>query len=158
MAGGLLLGLYIYDDLSHDKMFTDAERIYRINTDMKFGGAAERSSQVSAPMAQAMVTDIPEVEMATRFRGIGSVLIRPQDVTDNVREPQVSYADSTFFKMFGIKLLYGNERTALVEPNTLVMTRTAAEKHFPVDRSHRANARHQRPRCVYCFRCNRGPS
>ncbi|MEQ5791105.1 ABC transporter permease [Muricauda sp. NFXS6] len=135
MAGGLLLGLYIYDDLSHDKMFTDAERIYRINTDMKFGGAAERSSQVSAPMAQAMVTDIPEVKMATRFRGIGSVLIRPQDVTDNVREPQVSYADSTFFKMFGIKLLYGNERTALVEPNTLVMTRTAAEKHFPVDQA-----------------------
>jgi len=135
MAGGLLLGLYIYDDLSHDKMFTDAERIYRINTDMKFGGAAERSSQVSAPMAQAMVADIPEVEMATRFRSIGSVLIRPQDVTDNVREPQVSYADSTFFKMFGIKLLYGNERTALVEPNTLVMTRTAAEKHFPVDQA-----------------------
>ena len=133
MAGGLLLGLYIYDDLSHDKMFADADRIYRINSDMKFGGAAQRSAEVSAPMAQAMVTDIPEVEMAARFRNIGSVFIRPQDVMDNVREPHISYVDSTLFKMFGLKLLYGDERTALVEPNTLVMTRTAAEKHFPVD-------------------------
>ncbi|HKL90744.1 MAG TPA: hypothetical protein VJ880_06155, partial [Allomuricauda sp.] len=31
MAGGLLLGLYIYDELSHDTMFADADRIYRVN-------------------------------------------------------------------------------------------------------------------------------
>jgi len=132
MAGGLLLGLYIWDDLNHDNMFTDAERIYRINADTKFGGAEENVSEISAPMARAMVNDIPQVEMATRFRNIGSVFIRPQDEMDNVRESHVSYADSTFFDMFGIDLLYGDRHTALVEPNTLVMTRTAAEKHFPI--------------------------
>jgi len=135
MAGGLLLCLYIYDDLSHDKMFTDAEHIYRINADMKFGGTVENTSEVSAPMAEALVNDIPQVEMATRFRSIGSVFIREQEATDNVRESYVSYADSTFFKMFGIQLLYGDERTALAEPNTLVITRTAAEKHFPIDQA-----------------------
>ncbi|MDF0707002.1 ABC transporter permease [Flagellimonas okinawensis] len=135
MAGGLLLGLYIYDDLSHDKMFVDADRIYRVNADMKFGGAAESMSEVSAPMAQALLNDIPEVEMVTRFRNIGSIFIRSQDVTDNVRENHIAYADSTFFKMFGVELLYGDERTALVEPNTMVMTRTAAEKHFPIDQA-----------------------
>ncbi|NVN17140.1 FtsX-like permease family protein [Muricauda sp. HICW] len=135
MAGGLLLCLYIYDDLSHDKMFTDAEHIYRINADMKFGGTVENTSEVSAPMAEALVNDIPQVEMATRFRSIGSVFIREQEATDNVRESFVSYADSTFFKMFGIQLLYGDERTALAEPNTLVITRTAAEKHFPIDQA-----------------------
>ena len=97
MAGGLLLGLYIYDDLSHDKMFVDADRIYRINADMKFGGAEERTAEVSAPMAEALVKDIPEVEMATRFRNIGSISIRLQDVMDNVREHQIAYADATFF-------------------------------------------------------------
>ena len=135
MAGGLLLGLYIYDDLSHDKMFTDADRIYRINSDMKFGGAAQRSAEVSAPMAQAMVTDIPQVEMATRFRNIGSIFIRPEEARNNVKEQHIAYADSTFFKMFGVELLYGDERTALVEPNTMIMTKTAAEKHFPIDQA-----------------------
>ena len=47
MAGGLLLGLYIYDELSHDTMFTDADRIYRINADMKFGGKAEQMAEES---------------------------------------------------------------------------------------------------------------
>lgn len=135
MAGGLLLGLYIYDELSYDTMFADADRIYRLNADMKFGGKEERLAEVSAPMAQAILNDIPDVELVTRFRGVGSVFIRPQDARSNVREASVTYADSTFFNMLGLKLLYGDEKSALVEPNTLVMTKTAAEKHFPVDQA-----------------------
>jgi len=135
MAGGLLLGLYIYDELSHDTMFTDADRIYRINADMKFGGKAEQMAEVSAPMAGAMMNDYPEVELTTRFRGVGSVFIKEEGTRSNVREPGVTYADSTFFEMLGIKLLYGDENTALTEPNTVVMTKTAAVKHFPIDQA-----------------------
>lgn len=135
MAGGLLLGLYIHDELSHDTMFADSERIYRLNADMKFGGKEEALAEVSAPMAQAVLNDIPEVELTTRFRGIGSTFVRTQEALSNVREASSTYADSTFFKMLGVELLYGDERTALTEPNTLVMTRTAAEKHFPIDQA-----------------------
>ncbi|MBO0342017.1 ABC transporter permease [Flagellimonas profundi] len=135
MAGGLLLSLYIHDELTHDTMFADADRIYRLNADMKFGGKEEQMAEVSAPMAGAMLNDFPEVELTTRFRSIGSVFIKEEGVRSNVREPGVTYADSTFFKMFGIKLLYGDENTALTEPNTLVMTKSAAEKHFPVDQA-----------------------
>ncbi|CAN0542661.1 unnamed protein product, partial [Scytosiphon promiscuus] len=45
----------------------------------------------------------------------------------------VAYADSTFFNMFGIDLLAGDVNSALTEPNTLVLTKTAAEKHFGVN-------------------------
>src|SRR5690606_5606566 len=135
MAGGLLLGLYIHEELGNNDMFVDADRIHRINTDLKFGGKQERLSEVSAPMAGAIMADIPEVELTTRFRNIGGVMIRSQDSQNNVREASVAYADSTMFEMLGIELLYGDRRSALAEPNTLVMTRTAAEKHFPVDRA-----------------------
>nr|WP_297786409.1 ABC transporter permease [uncultured Allomuricauda sp.] len=135
MAGGLLLSLYIHDELTHDSMFADADRIYRLNADMKFGGKEEKMAEVSAPMAGAMLNDFPEVELTTRFRGLGSVFIKEEGKRSNVREPGVTYADSTFFKMLGIKLLYGDEDTALTEPNTLVMTKTAAEKHFPADQA-----------------------
>tara|TARA_R110000764_G_scaffold1503_1_gene6276 strand:- start:347434 stop:349866 length:2433 start_codon:yes stop_codon:yes gene_type:complete len=135
MAGGLLLGLYIHDELTHDTMFADADRIYRLNADMKFGGKEEKMAEVSAPMAGAMMNDFPEVELTTRFRSLGSVFIKEEGKRSNVREPGVTYADSTFFKMLGIKLLYGDENTALKEPNTLVMTKSAAEKHFPVNQA-----------------------
>jgi len=43
MAGGILICLFIYDELNFDKMYADADRIYRINSDIKFGGEASRN-------------------------------------------------------------------------------------------------------------------
>src|SRR5690606_28899865 len=135
MAGGLLLGRHIHEELGNNDMFVDADRIHRVNSDLKFGGKQDRLSEVSAPMAEAIMRDIPEVELTTRFRSIGGVMIRSQDSQNNVREGSVAYADSTLFEMLGIKLLYGDAQTALAEPNTLVMTQSAAEKHFPLDQA-----------------------
>jgi putative ABC transport system permease protein len=130
MAGGLLISLYIYDELSFDTMFADADRIYRINSDIKFGGEATNVAEVSDPMAATIKKDFPQIEITTRFRNRGSMLLRKKDTDLNVKEDNTSNVDDTFFEMFGIDLLYGDEKTALSEPNTLVLTKTAAEKHF----------------------------
>ncbi len=132
MAGGLLIALYINDELSFDKMFADADRIYRIDTDIKFGGAEIMAAEVAAPMAGAMQSDFPYVETTVRFRDRGSMLLRKSDTDMNAKELNATFVDSTFFDMFGIKLLVGDTKTALNQPNTLVLTRTAAEKHFGI--------------------------
>lgn len=130
MAGGLLISLYIYNELSFDKMFVDADRIYRIDTDIKFGGAEIKATEAAAPMAATMQSDFSQVETTVRFRHRGSMLLRKSGTENNAKELSVTFADSTFFEMFGIKLLAGDEKTALTEPNTLVLTKTAAKKHF----------------------------
>ncbi|MEO0572173.1 MAG: ABC transporter permease [Bacteroidota bacterium] len=135
MAGALLLGLYIYDELSYDAMFADANRIHRVNADIKFGGEVHNTPTVSAPMAQALMSDLPQVELATRFRNIGSVLIKKSDEPDNVKETGVTYAENSMFSMLGLNLLYGDETTALDEPNTMVISRSMAEKFFSVDQA-----------------------
>ncbi len=132
MAGGLLISLYVYDELSFDKMFVDADRIYRVNADIKFGGEASISAEVSAPMAEAIQKDLSQVEATTRIRDQGSALIRKSNTEANTKELHVAFADPSIFGMFGIELLSGDSKTALKEPNTLVMTRMAAEKHFGV--------------------------
>ncbi len=130
MAGGLLVALYIYDELSFDTMFKDADRIYRIDTDIKFGGAAMRAAESAPPMAAAMQNDFSEVESTLRLRDVGGMLIKKSGTDTNLKALKVAYADSTFFDMFGLDLLVGDINTALVEPNTLVMTKTEATKHF----------------------------
>ena len=130
MAGGLLISLYIYDEVNFDTMFKDAERIYRIDADIKFGGTESKSAEVSAPMAAAMERDFSQVELTTRFRDLGSMLLRKSNAEANVKEQGSTFVDATFFEMFGLDLLEGDVRTALKEPNTLVLTRTAALKHF----------------------------
>ncbi len=132
MAGGLLISLYIYDELSYDKMFADADRIYRINSDIKFGGDARKYAVAPAPMAAALKNDFSEIELVTRFRTLGSALVRKSDSQTNVKEERTTFVDPSFFEMFGIKLLVGDPQTALKDPNTLVMTKTAAEKHFGI--------------------------
>lgn len=132
MAGGLLISLYIYDELSFDKMFADADRIYRIDTDIKFGGAEMKASEAAAPMAETMLQDFSQVEAAIRLRDWGSLLLRKNGAEANTKELRVTYADSTFFDFFGIDLVVGDKNSALAKPNTLVVTKTAAEKHFGV--------------------------
>lgn len=130
MAGGLLIALYIYDELSFDTMFTDADRIYRINSDVKFGGLEEQLGEVSEPMAATLKRDCPQIEEVTRLVNNGNLLLRKSDATVNTKELYTAYADSTLFKFFDLNMLVGNPSTALASPNTMVMTKTAAEKHF----------------------------
>ncbi|MBO0321073.1 ABC transporter permease [Muricauda sp. CAU 1633] len=132
IAGGILIALFIYDELSYDKMFADAERIYRVDSNIKFGGAEMKSAEAAAPMAATMQRDFPQVESTVRFRNRGSLLLRRTGTETNTKEPRITFVDSTFFDFFGVKLLVGDKKTALVEPNTLVLTKTAAEKHFGV--------------------------
>ncbi|SMG50690.1 ABC transporter permease [Arenibacter troitsensis] len=130
MAGCLLISLYIHDELSYDKMFADADRIHRVNNNIKFGGDERLFAVTPAPMAEALKNDFSEIELVTRFRTRGSALVRKADDLANVKEEQTTYVDASFFEMFGIKMLVGDAGKALTDPNTLVLTKTAAEKHF----------------------------
>lgn len=130
ITGALLISLYIYDEFSYDKMFKDAERIHRVNADIKFGGVEMNGAQVAAPMAATMLNDFPQVEEIVRLRSRGSALLRPVEKQANAKETHVAFADAAFFNFFGIDVLAGDANTALAEPNTLVLTKTAAEKHF----------------------------
>ncbi len=133
MAGGLLISLYIYDELSFDTMFADANRIYRINIDNTNGGETNKYASVAAPLGPTLKRDYEQIEMVTRFRNTSSKLLRKTDTDQNVKEEYVMGVDATFFTMFGLDLLVGDTKTALKEPNTLILTKTAAEKHFGIN-------------------------
>lgn len=130
MAGGLLISLYIYDELSFDKMFKDVDRIHRVNVDIKFGGDINTAAEVSAPMGIAIKDDFEQVELTTRFRNNGSMLVKKSESNLTIKELNTTFVDDTFFEMFGLELVSGDEKTALKEPNTLILTKSAAERHF----------------------------
>ena len=130
MAGSLLICLYIYDELNRDTMFPDADRIHRINLDYKFGGKVGENAEVSAPVAATLEQDVPMVEITTRFRNNYSNLIRKAEGDVNVKEFKTTFVDPTFFEMFGLDLLVGDVKTALNEPNTLILSKTAGTLNF----------------------------
>lgn len=130
ISGALLCGLFIYDELSFDRMFSDSERIYRINIDNKTSGEFSQYAAAPGPMGDVLAADCPQVEMVTRFRRTGSTLIRRPQATQNTKETHITAVDSSFFAMFGLNLLEGDPKTALQEPNSVVLTTSAVKRLF----------------------------
>lgn len=130
IAGTILIGLFIYDELRFDTMFVDAERIHRINIENRSGGEESLYAAAPGPLAGVLKEDCSQVEFVTRFREVDEALIRKPDVTLNVKEKHLTAVDSSFFTMFGLTLIKGNTRTALHEPNSIVLTESAAHRFF----------------------------
>lgn len=128
----LLISLYVLDELSFDRYNQQAENIYRINSDIRFGGGDMHLPLTSDMMGQLLKKDYPQVKQYTRiYAASGSKLIKKGNVYIN--EDMVANVDSTFFEVFTLPAIAGDTRTALNEPNTVVVTESMAKKYFGTD-------------------------
>jgi putative ABC transport system permease protein len=129
LASFLLIALYILDELSFDRYNEKADRIYRINSDIRLGGGDLHLPVTSDMMGQLLIKDYPSIEQYTRiYNSSGSKLIKKDNVFIN--EYNVAHVDSTFFDVFSLPAISGNTRTALNEPNTVVISESTARKYF----------------------------
>ena len=129
LACFILIALYVADELSYDRFHEKAGRIYRVHSDIVFGGNKLHLAVASDPMGAALKKDYPQVDEFVRFyTSSGSKLIKKGDLYIN--ENDVAHADSTLFNVFTLPLTSGDATTALNEPNTVVISETAAKKYF----------------------------
>ncbi len=128
IAASLLIILYISDELSYDKFHKNADRIYQVGLHGKIGGQDIMTATTCPPLAAALVTDIPEVKFSTRLSGNGQMVFKVDK--NSFTEDKTFYADSNFFEFFSFKLKEGDSKTALNQPNTIVLTERTEKKIF----------------------------
>lgn len=125
----IVIAMFVTDELSYDQYHEKADRIYRINSDILFGGTDLSMAVSSDPMGEALKNDYPEVEQSVRlYASSGSKLIKKG--SDFIIEDAVTHADSTLFDVFTLPAIIGNTKTALNAPNTVVITESAALRYF----------------------------
>lgn len=125
----IIIAMFVTDELSYDRYNVKADRIYRINSDIRFGGADMHAAVSADPMGETLKNDYPEVEQYTRlYASNGSKLIKKGG--EYIDEKKVVHADSTLFDVFTLPAIVGNTKTALTEPNTVVITKSAAKRYF----------------------------
>ena len=125
----LFLIFYIKDELSFDRHHEKAGRIYRINAHIKEADKdTMRWAMTPFPMGPALANDYPEVEEAVRCFGSGNVMFKNGDI--RLYEEKIFTADSNLFRVFTHKFIAGDPQTALKAPNSMVLTRSVAEKFF----------------------------
>ena len=129
LATCLLIILYITDELGYDRFYKNSGRIYRINSDIQFGGGKLHMTQTSDMMGQLLKKDYPQVEEYTRiYTNDGNKLIKKGN--EFITEKNVCSVDSTFFSVFTLPAIEGDIKTALNEINTVVVTESTAIKYF----------------------------
>ncbi|MBN2246373.1 MAG: ABC transporter permease [Candidatus Aminicenantes bacterium] len=128
MAACLLILLYVRHELSYDGYHQNSDPIYRIAMAARWGGRDFDIAVVPAVTAKTMVADFPEVEDAVRFRQRGDYIVQYKD--QSFREDKIVFTDTTFFKLFSIPLLKGEEESALAAPYSIVLSKKTAEKYF----------------------------
>jgi len=128
LAVCLLIVLYVFDELHYDQYNSNASRIYRLDADIYFNGTQFTASVAPKPLPPALVRDYPQVEQMVRLNYRESLLVKKGNI--NVSDHHVVFADSTFFKVFTIRLIQGNPVTVLNEPHSLVIDETTAKKYF----------------------------
>lgn len=131
LAVCLLIGLFVFDELSYDSQTKDGERIYRVS--LKTEEALWAGSP--GPLAEGLKNDFEEVAASTRimkFPGLEEMLLKT-DINGEQRqffETRGYYVDSTFFKVFDYPFLKGNPELALEAPNSIILSSTLAQKLF----------------------------
>ncbi len=137
IAACLLIALYIRDELSYDSFYANTSRIYRIIEEFNDNGKIVGDADLPEPAARALKADYPEVELSGRlmphevFYGAGNNEIRRTDKTEDSYETKFSYADPSMLDILEIPMMYGDKKTALAEPNTMVISKKVADKFFP---------------------------
>ena len=122
-----LAGLYVQFELSYDTYHENADRIYRLVTDVETATGTSHES-TSAPMAPALRSAFAEVEDATRVL-LDYLVVQPED-RSFFSEENVAYADPSVFSVFTFPLVSGNATTALEAPLTVVLSESAAQRFF----------------------------
>ena len=125
----LMILLFVQDELSYDRFHENASQIFRVTTKGRIADREFNIAMSSPPLAKALKEEFPQVSQTARlYRPLDRILVRCKD--KKFSEERFFYADSTIFDIFTIPLVRGDSRTALSQPHSLVITRTAVQKYF----------------------------
>ena len=132
----MLITLYLYHELSYDKYHKNIDRLYQLGTTFVKEGKEDRTANTPAPIAKTMQQEFPEIAQSTRLIKLFSDDKTLLQFTNSSGERKSFYetkgylADSNFFKVLTYKFVEGDPATALINPNSLVLSQEIARKFF----------------------------
>src|SRR6266700_2624307 len=126
----LLIGLYLFDELTIDTQHNKADRIFRVIEHKNVNGESTVIAAAGYKLTEESKKAIAGVENCTRMQRTGRAnLINPEKPKDFFQET-VTVADEQFLSIFDFPLLEGDKKTALSEPSSIIITEDLARRLF----------------------------
>src|SRR5690606_9003453 len=127
-AACLIIISYIFFERSFDDFHVNKDRLFRLAMNIKSGES--QGNAATYPVLRNLLDKIPQVESVVRLKQKKDIVINEAYPDRKFSEDRIFYADENFFDAFSFKLLAGNPRYVLSEPNSVVLTRSMAAKYF----------------------------
>src|SRR5215210_6616991 len=128
IATCLIIMLFVQNELSYDRYNEKADQIVRVVFKGSVQGENMKEANIMPPVAQTLKADYPEVLEATRLRDYGRPRITYGE--KSFKDDAFAYVDSNFFEVFTLPFVAGDEKKALAEPNSIVISQAVADKYF----------------------------
>jgi len=121
IASCLVIFLVVRNELNYDN-YANADRTYRVTLN-----AIDFNSNVSLAVAPAMRADFPELTVSQVMYS-QEVMVKVNN--NRFREKGFAFADEHFTSIFNYDWIAGDPKTALNEPNSIVLTQSLAKKYY----------------------------
>ena len=132
MAACLMLLLFVRYELSYDADLPGAENAYQFQTyytDRETGQANDL--QMAAYVSKGALTkDFPQIEKVVYALGTGPVALRNGQAYE---VENAAYTDGDLLSILQFPLIQGDPKTALSQPNQVVLTQAEAQRLFGTD-------------------------
>ena len=125
MACGILVLLFVRDELSYDRFHAQADRIFRVTQKVKTPTGENHIPYTRTDMGTMLREEYPEIRNAAQFVRRREFIVASQDVQVDATSV---YADSNFLEIFSFPLLRGDPKAVLRDPNACLVTETLAKK------------------------------
>ncbi|HYK44780.1 MAG TPA: FtsX-like permease family protein [Parafilimonas sp.] len=126
----LLIGLYLFDELTFDTQHKNGDRIYRVIEQKTVNGESTTIAAAAYKLAEESKKKITGVENTTRIQRLGRANILNPENPANFFQETVTVADEQLLSIFDFPLLSGDRTTALKQPNSIIITRALALRLF----------------------------
>lgn len=132
MTCGIIIFTLVKHHLSFDDFHNDTDRIYRIVTE-EHRESIEYENAVPTPLGKAFRDDYTFGEKVARI-GIFTdqlITIKGKNEIKKLKETEgLAFAEPEYFDIFNYPLIQGDKKTALIQPNTAIITEKIAKKYF----------------------------
>ena len=126
LSAAILILLWVWDELSFDKMHSKGDRIYQIST--TFDPTSDNVWPVGPPpLAVFAKAEIPAIEQVCRLNNSDAVVTLAGGQKFNEGG---QYVDPSFFHIFDFPLLEGNSENPFPDNNSIILTKSLARKYF----------------------------
>jgi putative ABC transport system permease protein len=123
----VFIAIFVFNELSFDRYPTDAKDIYRVQLSVTGNGDVAVYPNVDYAVGEGMKDAFPEIKDYTRLSP-ASDFVKYDD--KQFKEDKLAFASPNFLQMFSIPLIDGSNKDALVQPNSIVISKLFAKKYF----------------------------